>query len=137
MPRFSKRSEAKLATCDPKLQQLFNEVIKGFDCSILVGHRGQFEQAKAVIEGRSKVHWPNSKHNSSPSQAVDVAPYPIDWEDRERFHLFAGYVLGIASQLNIPIRWGGDWDMDTEVKDNTFDDLVHFELASKPPTQES
>ena len=41
---------------------------------------------------------------------------------------FAGVVKGIASQMGIGIRWGGDWDMDTEVKDNRFDDLVHFEL---------
>jgi hypothetical protein len=30
--------------------------------------------------------------------------------------------------MDIPLRWGGDWDSDTEVNDNGFDDLVHFEL---------
>ena len=29
---------------------------------------------------------------------------------------------------SLKIRWGGDWDMDTQTKDNKFDDLVHFEL---------
>ena len=60
--------------------------------------------------------------------AVDVAPYPIDWEDRDRFHYFGGYVLGIAKSLGLNIRWGGDWDQDTQTKDNKFDDLVHFEI---------
>jgi peptidoglycan L-alanyl-D-glutamate endopeptidase CwlK len=36
--------------------------------------------------------------------------------------------LGVASQMGLKIRWGGDWDMDTQTKDNKFDDLVHFEL---------
>lgn len=66
--------------------------------------------------------------------AVDVAPYPIDWEDRDRLHYFAGYVMGTAAYLydlgvmSYRVRFGGDWDMDTQTADNTFDDLVHFEL---------
>jgi len=48
--------------------------------------------------------------------------------DRERFTYFAGYVVGIAYQMGLKIRWGGDWDMDTQVKDNNFDDLPHFEI---------
>lgn len=78
--------------------------------------------------GRSKLKWPKGKHNKRPAEATDAAPYPIDWEDRERFIMFGGYVLGIAFELNIGLRWGGDWDRDTQVKDNRFDDLVHFEL---------
>ena len=30
--------------------------------------------------------------------------------------------------MGLKIRWGGDWDMDTQVKDNNFDDLPHFEI---------
>jgi peptidoglycan L-alanyl-D-glutamate endopeptidase CwlK len=26
------------------------------------------------------------------------------------------------------IRWGGDWDGDQDFRDQTFDDLAHFEL---------
>ena len=52
----------------------------------------------------------------------------IDWEDRERFHLFAGYVLGVARGMGITLRWGGDWNMNFEVDDNKFDDFPHFEL---------
>jgi peptidoglycan L-alanyl-D-glutamate endopeptidase CwlK len=41
---------------------------------------------------------------------------------------FAGFVKGVASQMGIPIRWGGDWNSDNNLKDNKFDDLPHFEL---------
>ena len=128
MPRFSTRSKSKLHTCDERLIKLFNKVVKKFDCQILEGHRGQKAQDEAYNKGNSKLKFPNGKHNKSPSIAVDVAPYPIDWNNRDRFHYFAGYVMGIASQMKLKIRWGGDWNMDTETKDNKFDDLVHFEI---------
>ena len=128
MPRFGKRSKKRLATCDDRLQDLFKEVIKYFDCTVIQGHRGEAEQNQAYDAGRSKLRYPDGKHNADPSKAVDVAPYPIDWSDRDRFHYFGGFVLGIASQMGLKIRWGGDWDRDTEVKDNRFDDLTHFEI---------
>ena len=128
MAKFGRTSVSRLDTCDKSLQNLFNEVVKHFDCSILVGHRGEKEQNEAFDKGNSQVRWPKGKHNSNPSTAVDVAPYPIDWEDRERFTYFAGFVKGIAANTGISLRWGGDWDNDTDLKDNKFDDLVHFEL---------
>lgn len=128
MPKFSKKSLSKLETCDKRLQDLFLRVVKKFDCTILEGHRGKDRQNKLFNEGKSKLKYPKGKHNSLPSKAVDVAPYPIDWNDRERFTYFAGYVVGIAYQMGLKIRWGGDWDMDTQVKDNNFDDLPHFEI---------
>ena len=128
MPRFGRKSKERLASCDPKLQKLFNEVIKHVDCSVLEGHRGKERQNKFYDEGKSKVRYPNGRHNANPSLAVDVTPYPVDWEDRERQTLFAGFVLGIARGLGIKIRWGGDWDMDFDVQDNKFDDFPHFEI---------
>lgn len=129
MPNFSKMSQERLDTCAPELQRLFNKVAESVDCTILVGHRNEEDQDKAFHEGLSKLVWPKSKHNSEPSRAVDVAPFPIDWHDTERFCYFAGFVKGIAEGLGIEIRWGGDWDSDMQVKDETFRDLVHFELA--------
>ena len=128
MAKFGSNSRKRLATCDKQLQKLFNEVVKYFDCSVLVGFRGENEQNRAFSEGRSKVTWPKGRHNSKPSLAVDVAPYPIDWEDRERFIYFGGFVKGCAYKMDIPLRWGGDWDNDTSLTDNKFDDLVHFEV---------
>jgi hypothetical protein len=124
----------RLSSCDPKPVDLFHDVVKEFDCAVLMGHRTQDEQNEAERTGHSKLRWPRSLHNKTPSQAVDVAPYPIDWNDRERFSLFAGYVLGLARARGVYIRWGGDWNRDTQVRDNSFDDLVHFELTMKGKT---
>ena len=128
MPKFGRKSREKLKTCDKDLQSLFNEVVKYFDCSVLVGFRDRNGQDTAYESGHSKVKWPNGKHNQKPSFAVDVAPYPVDWEDRERFIYFGGFVKGCAFRMDIPLRWGGDWDSDTQLSDNNFDDLVHFEI---------
>ena len=128
MPRFGKKSKKQLSTCDKKLQEVFNEVIKTVDCSVLEGHRNKADQNKLYEEGKTKLQYPLGRHNELPSRAADVVPYPIDWDDRERFTLFAGFVLGIAKSMGIILRWGGDWDMDWEVNDNKFDDFPHFEL---------
>ena len=130
MPRYSNRSAIKLAECDERIQKVFNTVIETVDNTILVGHRNESDQEEMYETGRSQLQWPNSLHNSLPSKAVDVAPYPIDWNDRERFTLFAGYVLGVAENMGIKLRWGGDWDRDFKTSDNSFDDLVHFELLN-------
>ena len=128
MPKFGKKSKERLNTCNERLQKVFNEVIKHVDCSVLEGHREKDRQNKLYEEGKTKVKYPNGRHNRQPSSAVDVTPYPVDWEDRERQTLFAGFVIGVASQMNINLRWGGDWDQDFQVVDNRFDDFPHFEL---------
>lgn len=134
MPVFSKESEEKLSTCHADLQILFHEVIKYFDCQVLEGHRDKEEQEKAVMEGKSKLHYPYGKHNATPSNAVDVTPYPVDWKNINRFYWFAGYVMGIAERLYAEgkmehkIRYGGDWNSNMDITDQKFNDLVHFEI---------
>ncbi len=96
MPRFGTRSRNNLKSCDQRLQNIFNEVIKHVDCSVIEGHRDQKRQDKLYDEGKTKLKFPHGRHNADPSLAADVVPYPIDWEDRERMTLFAGFVKGIA-----------------------------------------
>lgn len=89
--------------------------------------------------------WPESKHNtlnySIPSKAVDSAPYingrMVNGDlkgDREQIYYYAGIVKGIAETLlkqdiiTHKIRWGGDWDSDSDVNDQTFNDLMHWEI---------
>lgn len=133
MPKFSDLSARKLATCDDRLQRVFNAVIKTWDCTVLVGHRDQEEQDEAFRAGLSGKQWPDGMHNSYPSKAADVAPYPIDWKDTEAFILFAGFVLGTAAAMGIALRWGGDWNRDGRTKDDiarkALRDLVHFEVV--------
>jgi peptidoglycan L-alanyl-D-glutamate endopeptidase CwlK len=134
MFKFSDKSMQKLSACHVDLRYVFFAVIDHFNCTVLEGFRNQEDQDKAFKEGKSQVVWPNGKHNGFPSMAVDVAPFPIDWADRERFIYFAGFVKGVAERLKAEgrishdLRWGGDWDGDKDLKDNKFDDMVHFEL---------
>jgi peptidoglycan L-alanyl-D-glutamate endopeptidase CwlK len=136
MPEFSRVSLARLDTCHPDLQLIFAEVVRLFDCSILEGHRSEDRQTMLFQKGASQVEWPNSKHNSPISMAADVSPYPIVWEDADRFYFFAGYVTATAMRLKEQgkithqLRYGGDWDSDRHMDDQTFDDLCHFELIS-------
>ena len=131
MPWYSKNSQARLDTCDPRLRELFNEIIRHYDCAILEGRRGKQTQNEYHRTGRSKLRWPRSKHNKTPSLAVDVAPYPVDWNEGRRFYHFAGFVEGVASQMGLRVRWGGDWDGDREFSDQNFHDLPHFELVKE------
>lgn len=126
--RYSDSSRQRLEQCHPLIQDVFNRVIQVCDCTIITGHRGKAEQNEMYRTGKSHLQWPLGKHNTVPSLAIDAAPYPIDWKDRERATLFAGLVIGIAAEMGIELRWGGDWDQDWQVKDNNFDDLWHFEL---------
>lgn len=146
MPTFSESSKDALATCHRALQATCWRVIEACDFTVLEGHRGKERQNRLVQEGRSKVEWPESKHNAmrvgtdepdfKRSDAVDLAPYPIDWEARGRFYVLAGHMMmafhGLQKEGEIEetlgLRWGGDWDGDGELDDQQFDDLPHFEL---------
>jgi len=138
MNNFGKNSEMRILTCHPDLIILFKTVILNYDCSVICGHRGEKEQNEAFATGNSKLQWPNSKHNSSPSMAIDVAPYEkthIDWGKLQSAE-FAGYVKGVADQLfergimSHKIRRGIDWDNDNDIDDTTFWDASHFEIVS-------
>lgn len=128
MPKFGSDSKKNLDECHPLLQKLFEEVVRGFDCSVICGYRGEAKQNEAFRKGYSKLKFPKSKHNKVPAMAADVVPYPLDWKDTNRMYYFGGYVKAKAEELGIDIRWGGDWDSDTEVDDQSFIDLPHFEL---------
>ncbi len=129
MPKFSQTSIARLATCHPALQDIMNEAIKETDFTVLCGHRGKADQDKAVRAGNSKTPWPKSKHNHNPSLAVDIAPYPIDWNDRARFTALSKVVLRIAKARGITLRWGGDFNMDGDATTRDAWDMPHFELV--------
>ena len=124
MYKFGKRSKQRLKGVNPNLIKILNQIIKIMDVTIIEGLRTKERQAELLTQGKSKTKY--SKHIVG--KAVDLAPYPIDWNDRDRFHYMGGMLRGIANELNINIRWGGDWDSDGETKDNSFDDLVHIEL---------
>lgn len=129
MPSFSDKSIERLSSCHYLLQQVCNIVIVRYDITVLCGYRSHFDQERMFAEGKSKLRGGQSKHNADPSLAVDVAPWPIDWEDTNRFYLMAGFMFSAAAARGVKLRWGGDWDMDWEHTDQTFNDLPHFELV--------
>jgi len=139
----------RLKTVRPELVALFNEVVTFRDCTVLCGVRSKTEQDRLFNIGRSKKMWPNSKHNvehpADFAMAVDVAPYfadnepPVIWpyagqlkrdyaKECGLYYYFAGYVFAIADRMAIRIRWGGDWNGDGRYTDQSFDDLIHYEL---------
>lgn len=126
MPKFSKASAAKLATCHPDLQKIFNDIIQIRDCTIICGARTLEDQQKAFEGGFSKLDGikKKSKHQVSKEQplslAVDVLPFPLKWDDKEGHTKFARAVKATAAVYGIKIIWGGDWK---------FVDRPHWELA--------
>lgn len=159
MPNYSNTSLARLLSCTENIQRVFIKVVNRFDCTILEGYRSKVRQNSLYDQGRSQVRYPKGKHNKNPSEAVDAAPYPLDWttspdvmkkmqenygisdsvmfelqsaiDNQCRWHYFAGYVLATGHSMGIELRWGGDWDMDYDIDDNRFDDLPHFEEVSQ------
>lgn len=132
MPQFSDRSLAQLETIHPSLRAVLEEAIRFVDFTVLEGHRNQADQDRAFEMGRSKVRWPNGKHNSYPSMAVDLAPYPISWstshKNLARFYYLGGVLKGIAGMKGVKLRFGFDWDSDNDFSDQNFDDLGHVEI---------
>ena len=136
MAKFGKTSAKRLSTAHEVLQILFNRVIKLRDCSITCGHRPESEQTACFRRGVSKVQWPNSKHNSLPSLAVDAVPWPEKWGSEKAFLRLKDVIeeewaqmVGDGLTEGSRLRWGGDWDGDGDRTDQTFHDLPHWELA--------
>jgi len=129
MYAFGSRSQERLNSCHPQLIEIMEEAIKIVNFSVLCGIRNEEEQTDAFEQGRSKVQYPNSKHNTKPSWAIDIAPYPIDWTDLIRFAHLGGIIKGIAHSKGIKIRCGFDWDCDGDITDHSFMDWPHIELV--------
>lgn len=121
MPRFSAESEEKLSHLHPDLVRVLREAIKHYDFKVLDTHRGEEEQNRAYKAGHSMLKWPESLHNRYPAEAVDLAPWPIDWFDTDQFCVLAGVVLACASHLGVHVLWGGTWER--------FKDRPHFQLV--------
>ncbi len=138
MPAFSEASRIKLATCDPRLQDILNDVIQYVDFTILEGHRNEADQNKAFAEGKSQKRWPDGNHNAYPSRAVDIAPLSsqlndkLNWKDIVAFGRLMGYVDYAAKRHGVNLRFGIDWDGDFRTvgvdPNEHFLDAPHVEL---------
>lgn len=138
------RSTEVFLTLDPRLQLIMNFVLNVIsDLSLLEGHRKEEDQNEYYRLGTSQVRWPDGAHNSLPSRAVDFQPYPMpninatDPAKRQlaekklwgTLGLIAGAAKTFALANGFRIRWGGDWNGNGNLTDQTFDDLFHIELV--------
>ncbi len=129
------------------------------DFGLNEGHRPPAKQLEYFKKGRKKVNgkWVpissnrkgiitncdgffiKSKHNYSPSDAVDIYIYvlgkPSLTYDVAHLSLVAGVLIASAAflfeqgKITHKLRWGGNWDKDGEILfDQEFDDLPHLEL---------
>lgn len=124
--KLSKASQEKLASVKPELQKVILKAFETmpFDVIVLEGIRTKTRQEELYAKGASKTM--KSKHLTG--DAVDLAPYPIDWSDKAKFRVMAEHVLAAAKILNIKVRSGTDWDMDGDWKEEKFYDGPHIEL---------
>ena len=89
------------------------------DFTVIEGVRNINRQRELVKKGASTTM--NSRHITG--HAVDMVPWPVDWNDLERFEIMSEAMKAAAEELEISIVWGGDW--------KSFYDAPHFELDRK------
>ena len=86
--------------------------------------------AKYAQPKAAKVTWVNnplsSKHVTG--KAIDLVPYPVDWNDLSKFDQVAKAMFAAAKELGVSIRWGADWDNDGNYREKGEYDSPHFEL---------
>jgi peptidoglycan L-alanyl-D-glutamate endopeptidase CwlK len=137
---FSERSLNNLKGVHPKLVAVVKRalVISPIDFTVLEGVRSQERQNELWAQGRTKpgqvVTWIQSTgthgiQSDGYGHAVDLAPYPIDWNDFERFDQLATVMFAAAKELGVTLRWGGNWDMDDRIHERGESDSPHFELV--------
>ena len=121
--KWGNKSKECLATCDKRLQDMANMMLERspFDLTITCGHRSKDEQDAAFNNGNSKARFGESKHNFLPSRAIDIVPYPINWDDKDkRWQEMALNAMWCAGKLGFEITWGGSF--------KSIRDCPHFEL---------
>ena len=132
--KFSKLSKQRLTGVNPKLVQVVQRALEltTQDFSVLEGVRTAQRQRELYQQGRTTpgniVTWTlKSKHIDG--VAVDLIPYPLDWNDTKAFNAIAEAMFKASKELKIPIRWGADWDQDGKPRERGETDSPHFELA--------
>lgn len=116
----------KLNQCHVEIILFFNFVKQNhYDVHIAWGYRDQSAQELCTSQGKSKNHWPTSKHNHSEngqpcSLAIDL--FQLTDDGHAQFEEpFYEMIWLQTKDKNLPIKWGGEF---THLKD--YD---HFELA--------
>lgn len=138
MPSFGSTSLRRVRSAHSVLETLAHRVVARRDIAVTEGHRDEVKQMLYYKNGTSKLKWPHSKHNSFPSMALDITPYPEMWESIPAFKELREIVLEEWEKMKkehttggYDLRHGADWDMDGDTTDQTFMDWPHWELVKK------
>jgi len=116
MYSYGRRSLENLSQCHPDLKIVLVDLIQLMDVSIIKATRGEDEQMLAynTIDKNgnrlSNAKYGESAHNSTPSFAADLVPWPLDWSAHERFAYMAGMLRGIGHARGIELTVGLDWN---------------------------
>lgn len=105
---LSSRSLSNLEGVHPDLVSVVKRAIEitTQDFSVIEGIRSLSRQKELVAAGKSKTM--NSRHLTG--HAVDIAPYPLSW-DWKYFYPIADAMKEAARKLDVPIRWGANWNV--------------------------
>lgn len=124
--RFSKRSKENLKGVHQDLVKVARLALTltAQDFTVIEGVRTKARQQQLYKQGATKTL--NSRHLTG--HAIDVVPYPLDWDNKSAFGEISKAMFAAAKQLNIKIRWGGDWNQNGRSNDEKFYDGPHFEL---------
>ena len=136
---LGEKSLLKLAGVHPKLVAVVKHAIQisPQDFMVLEGVRSPARQRELYAQGRTKpgniVTWTLTSNHfvnkaTGYGHAVDLVPFPVDWNDLTKFNAVARAMMQAAADLNTPIRWGADWDRDGNPREKGESDSPHFEL---------
>ena len=134
MRKWGSRSLVVRASLDSRLIKIVDTLLADVaDVSLVSGHRSEKEQNELFRQKKSKLEYPQSKHNAYPSLAVDLQPYPYPTYEPQLWGslgYIAAHAIRIGAGQGVHLRWGGDWDQDGALTDQTFDDLFHLEIVT-------
>lgn len=131
--KLGQKSLDRLATIHPRLREVVIKACESmpFDITVVEGVR-TIERQKELLAGGTT--WTmNSKHIAGAdgfSHAVDIAPFPIDWNNQKAFIEMAHVMFDAADAVGVRIKWGGSWATNPNgwAQNKRFDG-PHFELV--------
>ena len=137
---LSQRSLKNLEGVHPNLVAVVKRAIEitEQDFVVIEGVRTQARQDELWAQGRTKpgpiVTWTKDASSDGMGKdgyghAVDICPFPVDWNDLSKFDAIYVAMMAAAQELGVRLRYGGDWDMDGKLREKGEMDSPHFELA--------
>lgn len=131
--KLGKTSLARLQGVDETLVNVVKRAIEisEVDFTVMEGVRTLERQRELYAQGRTDpgkiVTW-TMKSRHIEGKAVDLVPYPLDWNDLEKFNKIKDAMFQAARELDVNLRWGADWDGDGNYREKGEYDSPHFEI---------